>query len=271
MPKNSEKFSPEVVDAVKKYNLIDDVLFTKAAEDKEFCQEVLRTICGDSGLVVVENRTQHRMHNLRGRSVVFDALCKLKNGTLVNIEVQKANIDDYQKRARYHGAVLSANITKKSTKFKDVPSIVIVFITNFDLFRKGFALYHIDRVLRETGEIVENGLSEIYVNATVKDGSNVSELMRIFVNLKAYNDKLFPVVSGVKKYYKETEEGENIMCAITEEVFAKGEAKGILRSIKNLVESLGVTVSRAMDILKIPAEERPFLFRKTKRNRLGIK
>lgn len=264
MPKNSEKFSPEVVDAVKKYNLIDDVLFTKAAEDKEFCQEILRTICGDSGLVVVENRTQHRMHNLRGRSVVFDALCKLKNGTLVNIEVQKANIDDYQKRARYHGAVLSANITKKSTKFKDVPSIVIVFITNFDLFNKGHALYHVDRVLRETGEIVENGLSEIYVNATIKDGSNVSELMRIFVNLKAYNDKLFPVVSGVKKYYKETEEGENIMCAITEEVFAKGEAKGILRSIKNLVESLGVTVSRAMDILKIPAEERPFYLEKLK-------
>lgn len=265
MSEGIEKFRPEIIETVKKYNLIDDVLFTKAAEDKEFCQEVLRTICEDPELVVVENRTQHRMHNLRGRSVVFDALCELKNGTLVNIEVQKANIDDYQKRARYHGAVLSANITNKNTKFKDVPSIVIVFITNFDLFNKGHALYHVDRVLRETGEIVENGLSEIYVNATVKDGSDVSELMRIFVDSKAYNEEMFPAVSGVKRHYKENKEGVQSMCELTEEVRAKGKAEGILFTIKNMMESLNLTAEKALDASKIFGEERSFYLEKLKK------
>ena len=99
----------------------------------------------------------------------------------------------------------------------------MVFISSFDLFKRGYALYHVDRVIRETKDRVENGLSEIYVNAAVKDESNVAELMRIFVELKAYNERMFPVVSSVKKIYKETEEGVQCMCALTEKLYKKAK------------------------------------------------
>ena len=108
----------------------------------------------------------------------------------------------------------------------------MVFISSFDLFKRGYALYHVDRVIRETKDRVENGLSEIYVNAAVKDESNVAELMRIFVELKAYNERMFPVVSSVKKIYKETEEGVQCMCALTEKLYKKGEARGIEKGIE---------------------------------------
>ena len=195
-------------------NLIDDILFTKAAENKDFCQEILRTVCEEPELVVIENTEQHRLQNLAGRSAIFDAICKLKNKTLVDMEVQKANDDDHQRRIRYNGAVLAANVTKKNTNFKDVPNVIVVFISSFDLFKWGYALYHVDRVIRETKERVENRLSEIYVNAAVKDESNVAELMRIFVDLKAYNERMFPVVSNVKKIYEETEEGGTVYVRI---------------------------------------------------------
>ena len=278
MAQKKRQFAPEIVKTAKEYNLIDDILFTKAAENKDFCQEILRTVCEDPELVVIENTAQHRMQNLAGRSVIFDALCKLKNKTLVNIEVQKANDDDHQRRIRYNGAVLAANVTKKNTKFKDVPNAIVVFISSFDLFKRGYALYHVDRVIRETKERVENGLSEIYVNAAVKDESNVAELMRIFVELKAYNERMFPVVSNVKKIYKETEEGVQCMCALTEKMYKKGEAKGIekgrekgraegrtggfLESIKKMVENFNVSASKAMDVLEIPENERSFYIEK---------
>lgn len=276
MAQKKRQFAPEIVKTAKEYNLIDDILFTKAAENKDFCQEILRTVCEDPELVVIENTAQRKMQNLAGRSVVFDAICKLKNKTLVNIEVQKANDDDHQRRVRYNGAVLAANVTKKNTKFKDVPNVIVVFISSFDLFKRGYALYHVDRVIRETKERVENGLSEIYVNAAVKDESNVAELMRIFVELKAYNERMFPVVSNVKKIYKETEEGIQCMCALTEKLYKKGEARGIekgrvegrtggfLESIRNMVEGLNITENKAMDILKIPENERSFYIEKLK-------
>lgn len=276
MARKKRQFSPEVVKIAKEYNLIDDILFTKAAEDKDFCQEILRTVCDDPELVVIENTAQRKMQNLAGRSVIFDALCKLKNKTLVNIEVQKANDDDHQRRIRYNGAVLAANVTKKNTKFKDVPNVIVVFISSFDLFKRGYALYHVDRVVRETKERVENGLSEVYVNAAVKDESNVAELMRIFVELKAYNERMFPVVSNVKKIYKETEEGIQCMCALTEKLYKKGEARGIekgiekgiergfLESISKMVNKFRVSPDEAMDVLEIPKNERSFYIEKLK-------
>lgn len=266
-----EKFRPEIVETVKKYNLIDDVMFAQAAKDKEFCQEVLRTICEDPELIVVKNIAQCSVNNLMGHSVVLDAICKLEDGTLVNIEVQKSNVDDYKRRARYHEAVLSANFTPKNNKYKDVvPNIIIIFIMNFDFFKKGYALYHIDKVVRETEEFFDNGLSEIYVNAKAKDGSDVAELMRIFVDSKAYNEKMFPAVSGVKKHYKENKEGVQDMCELTEKLAkkyeAKGEARGKLFTIRNMMESLNLTAEKALDASKIFGEERDFYLAELKKS-----
>lgn len=201
----------------KKLVPIDDVMFRKMAEDKAFCQEILRVIMNDPALIVIDNTPQYVVTNLQGRSVILDAHCKLGDGREIDIEVQKANDDDHQRRVRYNGAVLTANIMDPGEKFERVPDVCVVFISKFDTFKDGFPLYNVDRVVRETGKIVDNGFEEIYVNAAVKDSSDVSELMEVFVSQTAYNDK-FPVTSASKHRFKETEEGQEIMCEIMEKI-----------------------------------------------------
>lgn len=275
-----KKYSPETIQAVKEYNLIDDVMFTKAAEDKKFCEEILRTILDDKELIVVKSTPQSKLQNLRGRSVVFDAMCKLKGGAMVDIEVQKTNNDDHLKRVRYNSAVLTANITSPGTKFRRVPNVIIIFISKFDIFKDGYALYHVDKIVRESSRKIEDGLDEIYVNSAVKDGSKVSELMELFVDLKAYNKDEFPVVSETKKIYKETEEGVQTMCEITEKLYkkgkklgfaegeasgiAKGKSKGILFTLKNMMRNLGLTADKALDVCEVPPNERAFYLEKLK-------
>lgn len=275
-----KKYSPETIQAVKEYNLIDDVLFTKAAEDKKFCEEILRTFLDDKELIVVKSTPQSKLQNLRGRSVVFDAMCKLKGGAMVDIEVQKTNNDDHLKRVRYNSAVLTANITSPGTKFRRVPNVIIIFISKFDIFKDGYALYHVDKIVRESSRKIEDGLDEIYVNSAVKDGSKVSELMELFVDLRAYNKDEFPVVSETKKVYKETEEGVQTMCEITEKLYkkgkklgfaegeasgiAKGKSKGILFTLKNMMRNLGLTADKALDVCEVPTNERAFYLEKLK-------
>lgn len=196
---------------------IDDVMFRKMAEDPAFCQEILRVIMNDPALEVLDNTPQYVVTNLQGRSVILDAHCKLGDGRETDIEVQKANDDNHQKRVRYNGSVLTANIMDPGEKFEKVPDVCVVFISRFDMFKDGLPLYHVDRVVRETGKAVDNGFEEIYVNAAVKDSSDVSELMEVFVSDTVYNDK-FPLTSAGKHRYKETEEGQNIMCEIMERI-----------------------------------------------------
>ena len=71
-------------------------------------------------------------------------------------------------------------------------------------------------MIRETGEVQENGLEEIYVNAKIDDGSDVAELMRIFKEPDAYDFEKFPKVSKRKKQFKESEGGDMTMCDLVE-------------------------------------------------------
>ena len=213
----------EVQAIVQQLNIIDDTLFEKMAEDPEFCEEVISTVL-EQKVTVKKVTPQNSVKNLQGRSVVLDALCELENGEECNVEVQKANDDDHQKRVRYNTSCITANITEPGTKFKNVPNVIGIYISKFDMFQSGKTVYHIDRVVRETGEVQDNGLQEIYVNTKIDDGTDIAELMHIFTVADAYDFEKFPKVSKRKKQFKESEGGNEEMCDLVEN-YAKKRAE----------------------------------------------
>ena len=54
----------------------------------------------------------------------------------------------------------------------------------------------------ETGQIVEDGLNEIYANAVIDNGSKFSKLMKVFTENDTYNTDEFPVTSKIKARFK---------------------------------------------------------------------
>ena len=207
---------------VKQLKIIDDTLLQKMAEDPGFCEEVISTILMQK-VTVIKVTPQNSVKNLQGRSVVLDALCQLENGDECNVEVQKADDDDHQRRVRYNTSCITANITEPGTKFKDVPDVIGIYISKFDMFQSEKTIYHIDRVVRETGEVQDNGLQEIYVNTKIDDGTDIAELMKIFTESDAYDFEKFPRVSKRKKQFKESEGGNEEMCDLVEN-YAKQKA-----------------------------------------------
>ena len=147
----------------------------------------------------------------------------------------------------------------------------LVYISKFDMYKSGKALYHVDRIIRENGTMVDNGFSELYVNAEVQDDSDVAKLMDIFTRHDAYDDEMFPITSKRKRLFKTTEEGVNEMCEVIEKYIAegrregrsegrregirKGRREGKVEAIRNLMESMSLTAEQAMKALKIPAGE----------------
>ena len=188
-------------------NPIDDLMFSKMAESKEFCEEILRVILDDDKLIVTENIPQCKVKNLHGRSIIMDAKCVTGDGRHINIEVQKADNDDHLRRVRYNGSVLTTNITETGTKFEFVPDVCVIFISTFDMFKSGLPLYHVKKVVMETGQVVEDGLTEIYANAVIDNGSKFSKLMKVFTENDTYNTDEFPVTSEIKARFKFDEGG----------------------------------------------------------------
>ena len=217
-------------------NPIDDLMFRKMAEHKEFCEEILRVILDDQKLVVTDNMQQFDIKNLQGRSVILDAKCITGDGRYINIEVQKANDDNHLKRVRYNASVLTANVTEAGKQFEFVPDVCIVFISAFDLFKGNLPLYHVIKTVKETGQVIDDGLTEIYVNAAVDDGSKLARLMKVFTKNDAYDEADFPVTSEIKARFKKDEGGsikmDETLQRWRDEWISEGEERGEKRGEK---------------------------------------
>ena len=225
-----------VQEVVQELNIIDDTLFQKMAEDPEFCEEMISTILGEK-VIVKEVTPQNSIRNLQGRTVVLDALCVSESEKEYCVEVQKADDDDHQRRVRYNASCVTANITEPGTKFRQVPNVCAIYITKFDMFKGGKTVYHIDRVVRETGMVFDNGLQEIYVNTKINDGTEVAELMHIFTVKDAYDFEKFPKVSKRKKQFKENEGGQGEVCELVENYARKRAEQEAKDNARRLFEN----------------------------------
>ena len=85
------------------------------------------------------------------------------------------------------------------------------------------------------------------------------------------NDMYSDVLAERVRFFKEDEKGVAAMCKVMEEIYndgiaigeVRGEVRGEIRgaetkrikSIKNLISSLGITAEAAMDVLRIAKDE----------------
>ncbi len=220
---------------VRDFRPIDDVFFEVLAGNPKVCQEMLRTILEDDGLVVTEVITQSDERNLYGRSVRLDALCTLGNGSKVNVEVQRSDNDNHLKRARFNASSITVRDSEPGTSFDAVIELYVVYISEFDFLKGSKTIYHVEKVLKETGEVIDDGLHEIFVNTVIDDGTDIAELMACFTKKEVKNPK-FPMLSSEVQRLKETEGGVQVVCEVMQryEKIAVREAE--VEKIKKMIQ-----------------------------------
>ena len=245
----------DLIKRVRQLRPIDDAMFKKLAESKAVCQEILRVILEDSRLVVKEVISEDSIANIFGRAVRLDALCTLGNGTLCNIEIQKENVNDDVRRVRYNASSIVSRFSEKGQKFSEIPDVVIVYISEYDVFRSERTIYHINSVIMETNTVVDDGLRRIFVNTQYADTDNtdVGELMKCFLQKEINSDK-FPELSERLSFFKNVGKGVDSMCSIIEEYVDERAAEMLIKHVDALVETTG-SINKACELLKITRKQ----------------
>ena len=82
----------------------------------------------------------------------------------------------------------------------------VFFIYKKDKFKEGLPIYHIDRYVRETGKLFEDGSHIIYVNGSYKGEGEIAQLIEDF-HQKESEDMHYKALADGVKHFKETEEG----------------------------------------------------------------
>ena len=221
------------IEKVKPLRPIDDVFFEVLAAESGVLQEMLRAILEDRELIVEPESivVQSSKRNLYGRSVRLDALCTLGDGTWCNVEVQRSDGDDHLRRVRYNASMITVKESQVGMHFGEVANVCVVYISEKDFIGLGKTIYHIDRKIRETGTIIDDGLSVIFVNATVNDRSEVAELMECFTK-ELVDDPKFPALSRAVSRLKNDSKGVSVVCSVMEQYMDTARKEGEERGMK---------------------------------------
>nr|WP_279220300.1 PD-(D/E)XK nuclease family transposase [Clostridium sp. AF27-2AA] len=151
------------------FRLLDDDFMTKVFEDIQCAELLLRIILNDESINVLEVHSQRGIKNLQGRSVRLDILAIDSHGRVFNVEVQRSDKGAGAKRARYNSALIDANVTEPGDLYEALNETFVIFITENDVMKADLPIYHIDRVVKETGKLFKDEAHIIYVNSQIKD------------------------------------------------------------------------------------------------------
>lgn len=239
-----EKKHQEDLQRLRGFRLLDDDFMTKVFEDISCAELLLRIILNDEGIRVLEAHSQRSIKNLQGRSVKLDILAVDSHNRVFNVEVQRSDRGAGAKRARYNSALIDANVTEPGDQYEDLNETFVIFITENDIMKAGLPIYHIDRVVRETGKLFEDEEHIIYVNSQIKDETKLGRLMHDFSCTDA-KDMYNKVLADRVRYFKEDERGVEIMCREMEIMRNQAHEEGIEKGrIMQLIKQVCVKMQK---------------------------
>ena len=126
---------------------LHDAFFFHFFDDAGVLEEFIETITGWEGVKVVKRTMQKKFATIGDRAAIIDAFCKTKERGDVIIEMQLANNDDHVRRSRFYVAHVTVKNSKGIKKFKDLPDVCVIYVTNFNFLGIDAAVAPVKRTL----------------------------------------------------------------------------------------------------------------------------
>ena len=233
LQKNYERYR----EIIQRLTLMSDAFMRNVFKKPECLEYILRIILQKKDLRVTEVVIQQDYKNLQGRSVILDCLAEDEDGRRYDVEVQQEKEGALPKRARYHCGLMDMNTLDMGADFEALPESYVIFITAGDPFGEHLPIYHIDRIIEETGNPFQDQSHIIYVNSDIRGDTALGRLMHDFHCQRAdemYSQVLAERVRELKKRRKEW-----IICARKWRRFIGKEEKRDERKEKKKEEKPG--------------------------------
>ena len=210
--------------------LMDNRFLNKALDGNiPATQRMLRIMLNNDKIKVRKVGVQQWLQNLYGHSAQLDILAEDENGTQFNVEIQRNDEGASVKRARFYCGALDMHFLDTGEKYEALPEAYVIFITENDVLKKGWALYNVQRCLTNNGEVFEDGSHVVYVNAACQEDTSLGRLMQD-LNCKDPAKMHYKELADTVNYFKSTKEGEENMTSVIE-MYAKNHAEKVAAKV----------------------------------------
>ena len=222
-----------------------------ARGNKTAYESTLSIILDEPDLKLAEVEVEQVVLNKSGkRAIRLDAWARDVSDRRFNTEMQNdTEADDVRRRARFYQGLLDTPVLKagKTTRYKHLPSTVIIFITQEDIFGRDRAIYTFTEQCEEFSDLpLDDGTKKIFLNMTSKNGRpELISLLQYMKNTTIDNpevkikDKRIITLDKIVNEVKQSEEWEAVKMNILEIGIEKGIEQGKAASILELLEETG--------------------------------
>ena len=233
----------------------DFALFLSVMKNPRAYRSVVSTIMEEPDIQIKEVKVEQVVLNKSGkRAIRLDAWARTMDERQFNMEMQNdTKGDDLKKRSRYYQSLIDTPILKsgKETKYKMLPSTVIIFITQEDIFERNLAKYTFTERCEEVEDLkLEDGTTKIFLNMCSKNGT--PELVSMLQYMKethldnpeiVVKDSRLLELDEIVQEVKESEEWEAVKMNILE--IGKEIGKEIGEEIgKEIGKEIGIEIGK---------------------------
>ena len=234
-------------------NLCDFALFLTVMKNPKAYQNTLSIILEEPDIQLKEVKVEQVILNKSGkRAIRLDAWALAEDDRQFDMEMQNdKDQDSIPKRSRFYQGLMDSPVLKsgKKTKYKQLPSTTIIFITQDDIFGRDLVKYTFTEQCEEVKDLkLEDGTTKIFLNMSSKNGSN--ELVSLLQYMKRTDienpeiivkDKRLLELNQIVTEVKESEEWEAVKMDILDVGIMKGREQGReqgrLEGIEAIVET----------------------------------
>ncbi|WP_022755758.1 PD-(D/E)XK nuclease family transposase [Butyrivibrio fibrisolvens] len=261
----SAQINAELEKAIDDLTLFDDDLMSKVFDGNiEAAELLLKIILERDDITVkrVKGQVELKSAYPGGRNIKLDIVAVDNKGVQFDVEVQRNTKGSHIKRARYHQSMMDSRLLKKKQEFKSINDTYVIFICQHDKFKANEPIYHVDKIIRETGEAFDDGAHIIYVNGKYRGQDDFGRLAHDFNCKKADSIYFKPLADGVR-HFKETEEGRDVMCEsftkLADKVADERAEQTTINNIKLMMKNMKCSLEEALDALEIKGKDRAII------------
>ena len=232
------------------FNLSDFALFLSVMKNKTAYECTLSIILDEPELKLAEVEVEQVVLNKSGkRAIRLDAWARDTLDRRINTEMQnETETDDVRRRARFYQGLLDTPVLKsgKMTKYKHLPSTIIIFITQEDIFGRDLAEYTFTEQCEEiSGLPLDDGTKKIFLNMTSRNGRpELISLLQYMKNTTIDNpeiivkDRRIVTLDEIVNEVKQSEEWEAVKMNILEIGIEKGRQEGLQEGLKQGIHAM---------------------------------
>ena len=261
----SAQINAELDKAIDDLTLFDDDLMSKVFDGNiEAAELLLKIILERTDIKVkkVKGQVELKSPYPNGRNIKLDIIAVDSDGVEFDVEVQRNTKGSHVRRARYHQSMMDSRLLKKKQEFKELKDTYVIFICQHDKFKENKPIYHVDKIVRETGKVFDDGAHIIYVNGKYRGEDDFGKLAHDFNCKKADNIYFKPLADGVRRF-KETEEGRDAMCEsftkLADKVADERAEQTKVDIVKSLMINMKWTLDEALTASGIQGKERAII------------